>query len=348
MTSAGTFPIRLVLYGIAAIYLLADLVVSKGPLRHQLDNQSALLVGKKDSVIARVAGHPIAASQLDRAVSEHLWRAGKSPARVSPSELKAARNAAFNDLLDHELLRLLVIPSGPYIAVSDDEINDRLNRLTTRFESNSSMKTAMQSQGIATTQDLRDRLAVQLREEKFIALRLGASIKINDEEAKKWFNEYQLTLQQPERVEARHIFIPTLDHPCDEAKKKLDTAFVTLTDKKQDFATLAKELSEDPATKDSGGALGWMTRDRLPADFSAPLFSLEPNQPRLIRTKIGWHLAAVTARKPSEPRSFEQAKAEIVAALVTLKSQQAVADFRKSLRLHESAKIEISHDTLVQ
>ncbi len=349
MVTGEKFAFRPVVYGIAAVYLLADLVFFKGPIRQQFDlahpNISpTLAVAKQDDVIARVDGHPISRSRLDRVVSERLWLVGQSPATVTPPELKAARASALDDLLEHELLRLQVKDSIPKITVGDDEINARLKLLTSRFDSESVLETAMKTQGIASFRELKKRLSAQLREEKFVALQLGESVNITDEEARKWFGENPLTAQQPERVEARHIFIPTLDHPSEAAKQKLETALAALTENSQDFTTLAKALSEDPSTKDSGGALGWMTRDRLPADFSTQLFSLQMNQPRLLRTKLGWHLVEVTARKPAVPRTFEQAKPEIIAALEALKSQKAVAKFRKSLRQSDSAKIEILHD----
>jgi parvulin-like peptidyl-prolyl isomerase len=84
-----------------------------------------------------------------------------------------------------------------------------------------------------------------------------------------------------------------------------------------------------------------MTRDRLPADFATPAFSQEINQPALFRTKLGWHLVEVTARKPAEPRGFDQAKPEILAALAEEKSRKATEDIRSSLRKSSAGKIEV-------
>ncbi len=53
----------------------------------------------------------------------------------------------------------------------------------------------------------------------------------------------------------------------------------------------------------------------------------------------------VTARKPAEPRTFEQAKPEVLAALEAIKRRQATEDFRKSLRNSEAVKIEAIHHT---
>ena len=302
---------------------------------------------KTDHLAARVSGHPITRSQLARALNERLWLEGKTAASLTPADLKLARDAALDELIDHELLRLQVHTSDPQISVSDAEVDARHRLLVGRFESKSELESGLKSQGIAHEKNLRDRLTARIRQEKFIAQRIGPAIKVTDAEAREWFDENQTSVSLPERIEARHIFIPTLDHSPEEAKQKLTAALAALTDKQKDFPTLAKELSEDPATKDRGGALGWMTRDRLPADFAAPVFSLETNKPTLVRTKLGWHLVEVTARKPAEPRTFDQAKPEILAALEAIKRRQAVADFRKSLRKSEAARIEVFPPVMV-
>ncbi len=339
MFPLGRSSLRLAIYGAVLAYLVADLLIFNGPLRQSIE---AIRQPRPD-IVARVAGHPITRSQLDRAVSEKLWLEGNPAA--DPATIRAA---ALEELIDHELLRLQVKELDPPLTVSDEEINERLRRLVGRFESKGELETAMKSQGIPNERGLRDRLAARIRREKLVALRVGESIKVTDEDARKWFDANQQSIALPERVEARHIFIPTLDHPPEEAKQKLHAALVELTEKKKDFDSLAKEISEDPATKDSGGALGWMTRERLPADFAAPVFSLETNQPALVRTKLGWHLVEVTARKPAEPRGFEQAKPEILAALEAIKRRKATEDFRKSLRQAHAAEIEVSAGNLTQ
>lgn len=328
------FPARILLLA-ALLYLAGDFFLH-GPARRWLDSAMT-----PRHLAARVAGHPITRSQLERALIEQLWLEGNSPADLTPAELHLARAAALEELIDHELLRLQVNASTPPLPVSDDEINERIRRLVGRFENKGALETAMKSQGISNEQALRDRLTAQIRQEKLIALRIAPAIQITDEEARQWFAENRSAIALPERVEARHIFLPTLDHPQEVAKQKLEAALTTLNAKQKDFPAIARDLSEDPATKDHGGALGWMTRARLPADFADPLFSLPLNQPKLIRTKLGWHLVEVTARQPAEPRTFDQAKPEILAALESLKRRQAVANFRKTLRQTHAAEIEI-------
>jgi parvulin-like peptidyl-prolyl isomerase len=341
---SGKLTPRLALAILAALYLAGDLFIFKGPLRHQfelLDPDSAASIAKAKShgVVARVFNQPITRSQLDRAVSEKLWLEGRTVDSATPAD----RTAALDELIDHELLRAKIQSDEIPPAVSQQEIDERARRLVGRFETKGALETAMKAQGIRNEEALKNRLAARIQQEKYLAGKIAATTAATDEEALAWYAAHHEHLGHPERIEARHIFIPTLNQPQEEAKQKLDETLVTLTEKKKDFATLAREVSQDPATKESGGNLGWMTRARLPVDLSAPIFSLEIGMPTLIRSRLGWHLVEVTARKAAEPRAFEEAKPEVIAALEAMKRQRAIAEFRQTLRTQEAANILIFH-----
>jgi parvulin-like peptidyl-prolyl isomerase len=351
MTQLGKFSLRLALYGVVLLYFVGDLFIFKGPLRRKIDradpkSAEAIRLAKSNGVVARVFNLQITRSQLERAVRERLWLEGKTLDSITPENRKTIRYAALDELIEHELLRIKAKVNAPQLKVDDEEVNERLRRLLGRFESKGAMETAMKSQGIASEKDLRDRLSARIQQEKYVESKIGPLAKVSDEDAKKWFDENQKDLALPERSEVRHVFIATLDHPPEEAKAKLDAALADLTAKKKDFATLAKEISEDPASKDAGGSLGWMSRDRLPLDFAAPVFSLPLNQPTFIRTRLGWHLVEVTGRKPAESRTFDQVKQEITLALEAMKRRQAANEFRDALRKFEAAKIDVYHDMM--
>jgi hypothetical protein len=54
----------------------------------------------------------------------------------------------------------------------------------------------------------------------------------------------------------------------------------------------------------------------------------------------------VTGRRPQEPRTFEEAKPEVIAALEAVKRRQAAAGFRAALRRLEAGKIEVFRDMM--
>lgn len=353
MTPLGRFSLRLAIYGAVIAYLASDLFVFRGPLRQRIERANprsaeAIAAAKAGGVVARVFNHRITRSQLERAVHERLWLEGKSPAAVAPENLKTLRYAALADLIDHELLRVKAKANATQLVVSDEEVNERLRRMLGRFVTKGEMETALKSQGIAGEQALRDRLAARIQQEKYVESRIGPLAAVSENEAREWFEQNRAGLALPERAEVRHIFLPTLDHPPEQARETLQAALDGIKAGRRDFASLAAEISEDPASKDRGGELGWMTRARLPEDFAAAVFSLPLNQASLLRTRIGWHIVEVTARKPAETRAFDDCRDEVIAALQAVKRRQAADDFRAALRQQEADKIDIHHDMLAE
>jgi peptidyl-prolyl cis-trans isomerase SurA len=61
--------------------------------------------------------------------------------------------------------------------------------------------------------------------------------------------------------------------------------------KKEDFAKLAEELSQDPSAKINKGDIGWITVFTLPYLFENAIYSLRPGQHSgIVRSKNGYHI----------------------------------------------------------
>ncbi|HSP42758.1 MAG TPA: peptidylprolyl isomerase [Luteolibacter sp.] len=353
MTPLGRMSLRLAIYGGVVAWLACDLFVFHGPLRRKLDradprSAEAIAAAKAGGVVARVFNRQITRGQLERALHERLWLEGKTPADLTAGNLKLARYAALDELIDHELLRVKAKVNAPQLRVTDEEVNDRLRRMLARFVNKGEMERAMKSQGIANESELRERVAARIQQEKYVEMRIGPLSEVTDEEAREWFAEHADQLAMPERVRARHVFLSTLERPRDVAIAMLETALSELQAGSVDFASLAADLSEDPSSKPHTGDLGWMSRTRLPEDFAGPVFSMPMNQPSLVVTSIGVHIVEVTDRQAARPRTFEEAREEVFAALRTIKRDQAAREFRDALRRFESEKIEVFHDMLAE
>lgn len=134
--------------------------------------------------------------------------------------------------------------------------------------------------------------------------------------------------EQPakEEVSARHILVASED----EAK-----AIIGDLGKGADFATIAKQKSTDPA-KDTGGDLGFFTRDSMVPEFADAAFNLGKGEytKTPVHTQFGWHVIKVEDRRTAPPPSFEESKEELTGEI----AREAITAEVKALR--DGAKIE--------
>jgi len=117
----------------------------------------------------------------------------------------------------------------------------------------------------------------------------------------------------PAQVSASHILFKTDTRSPDAALALAQDAIAKLKSG-ADFATLARQVSEDATAKDNGGALGWFTAERMDPAFSKAAFALEKvgdiSPPVLSR--FGYHVIRLDGRKPAGQQSFEDAKEQIM------------------------------------
>ena len=342
---------QLGIYGLVLGYVAADLFLFHGPISQKINSRDPMsadniAAAKARGVVARVFNHQVTRSQVERAARERLWRLGRDYDDLPDSQLKLIRYAALDDLIDHELLRVKALAHAEKLVLADADLDARVERFMRRFSGDKALHTAMKAQGIADKKELRDRIAAQMQQEAYIEMRIKDATQVTEEEAKEWFDKNQAALANPEHRHLRHIFIPSLSVEKEAAMLQLQSAAAALAAGENDFATLAKEMSQDPATKLEGGDLGWVNRERLPADFAKAVWDLPANQPTLIETSIGWHLVEVMGTQAAQNRSFEDAKEEITNALRSIKRREAIAKYRKDLRRFEAHKIHVFHDMM--
>jgi parvulin-like peptidyl-prolyl isomerase len=351
LKSFTKFALRFGIYLLVIAYLAADLFLFNGPLNRQLrssdpNSPEAIAKAKANGVVARVFNHQITRTQLNRAIHQRLWLEGRSSSELSPGERKLVAYAALGELIDHELLRVKTKVNTHKLLISGEEIEQRLENFVRKFSSRAELESAMHAQGIKDTADLKTRIAARIQQEKYVAMRVDPLVEVSEEEISDFYDKHYQQLFTPERIRVRHIFIPTLGTPSEQAKQMLTEALRRLTDDQVAFPILAKEISQDTASSDKGGDLGWMSKKRLPEDFSEAVFSLPLNQPELIQTTLGWHIVEVTDRRDSLQPWQESLHDEIRDAIYATKRHQAVEDFRSALRRFEAHKIDIFHDQI--
>lgn len=98
----------------------------------------------------------------------------------------------------------------------------------------------------------------------------------------------------------------------------------------EDFAAVAREYSDDPTTKDKGGALPFVTEKGLAPAYAKAVFALskigEVSMP--IKAPAAWHVVRLEERHPSRIATFDEVRDTIMQGL----RQKYVAE-RREMRI---------------
>ena len=346
-----SFVIRMVLWSVLMLYLICDFFLFTGPLKQELNRMYPTPADKladavAEGICARVYNRPIYLTQVDRRISENLWRQGRDAGKVRENEMQGLRWVALNELIDSYLMRVKTRANEREVPVSEGEVDAEVARFEKRFPSPDELDKAMAAQGIEGRKELRYRLAARLQQEKYVLKRIQPTLEVSDEEARQWYDTHRKELTMPARRRARHVFLASLDHPSDEAEASLAGHLASLKEGETTWEKLATEVSEDSRSKKIAGDLGWMSRKRLPGDFAAVVFSIPPHTPTLMRSKLGWHILEVTGVKSPELLPYATMKKEVLAALKDVRRKDAIKQYRHQLRLINRKKVEIYPEVL--
>jgi len=165
----------------------------------------------------------------------------------------------------------------------------------------------------------------QIIEEVYLSRYIRTSI--TDDKIKTRYDQFLKEQKPQDQVNAKHILVKTED----EAK-----AVIADLQKGGDFAAIAKEKSNDPGTKATGGDLGWFTKEEMVPEFADAAFKLQKGQytETPVKTQFGYHVIMLVDRRTAPPPTMEEARPQVAALL-----QRELLD-QKVKELHTGAKIE--------
>ena len=186
--------------------------------------------------------------------------------------------------------------------------------------------------GFATIQGYQDYLYLSYYEQH--ATEEYIKKNITDKQIEKYYKE-----NIKEDIEVSHILITpdVTDKMSEEQKKKaeedaLNTVNTILKELKNTkaadletkFAELAKEYSEDGATKEKGGSLGRVNTDTLGSTYQALIdaaYSIKDGKyyTEAVKTSLGYHIVLRT--KSYEKAELETVKSKIIASIVNEEMQ---------------------------
>lgn len=322
---------------------------------------------KSGEAIIKVNNQNITQGQFD---AEFDKQAGNGIAKALGIDVKDDKNSFLYMLIKDRVVNELIVKTllnqemqKRGIEVTNKDVDDAVKEIIDKVGSKEQLDALLKQNGISNSQFKKD-----LKEEvkmKKLAKELGSS-SVSDAEAKKFYNDNISKFKHPDKVRASHILISVNPQEIEEVvksdpnNKNIDETAVKakvaaevqakeakanqiLAEAKKNptqFAKLAKENSEDTATANKGGDLGFFAAKEMVPEFSKAAFSMKPNtiSDKPVKTQFGYHIIMVTDRSAAGQDPFEKVKPSIKAYLENQKQIELIDKLTESLK--KSAKIE--------
>lgn len=268
--------------------------------------------------IAAVVGNEII---LQSEVEDHAKPLLRELARIGDAAQRTARATAvrreiLDRLIDDELI--LLQANELRLSVTGEEIDRSIEQI--KKENNLSaaqLRDALQAQGMSMASYRQD-LKKQILRFRVLNIAVGARLGVSDKDVEDYY-ERHVKSGTNVQVRASHIFI-AIPEDADaaavaEREARAKELLAQAKDGK-DFAILARQFSEDAATRQDGGDLGYFGRDMLPKAIEELVFSMKVGDVRgPLRADRGFHVIKLVDRKNVDARPLAEVRENIRAQL---------------------------------
>jgi len=247
---------------------------------------SALIVNK---IVATVDGDPVTMYEVHRFGETNLQ--GRQLAAANPSALLDA-------VITEKLIAREVSDKG--IVVRDEDIDRYVEGIKERNKlDDAGLRQALAAQGL-TMEAYRAQLRGEIQKAQLINREIRGKVSITPEDVQRYYEAHKEEYETPARTQVAQILfhlppgappdqVVAITAKAEEVRARIE--------KGADFATMAREYSEDPSGQ-HGGDLGWFKPGELLDELERATAKLdvgEVSEP--VRTRAGLHLLKVEARE---------------------------------------------------
>ena len=283
--------------------------------------------------VAIVEGEKISRADLQETFSGALASSG-----INADDLTADQKmAGYREILDELIVDKLISRKASSVDIKDADLEAEITRIKGQFPSEDAFKAEMTKAG-ENESTFHDNVKKMIQQQKWMEGQIGDKAAVSDADIKKFYDENKKEFEHPEMVRASHILIRVPEDADEkvvtEKKKAADAALERVTSKKEDFTAVAKEVSEEPGAKESGGDLNFFPKDRMVPEFANAAFAMKKGEisKEPVRTKFGWHVINVTDRKESGTMPYDEVKGQVGSYLEGGKRRDAVRNIIDTLR----------------
>jgi len=274
--------------------------------------------------VAIVNGEPLPAAKFNKKMSRYL----RPGLKIPKDRLTKVKTTLLDRLIDDQLI-LQAAKKGS-VEIDAKRAGSEYEKYTARFRSKDHFDNYLKHTGLSVHQ-IKGQIRVRLLLEGL--LEKHGVLKVDQAEAKKFYEGHPNLYKQRETIHARHVLV--------KVSKKADAAAQAVAKQKLEkiqgalqsgtsFEDVARAHSEGPSGP-KGGDLGFFGRGQMVKEFEEVAFSLKPGiVSHPVRTVFGWHIIKVDEKKEGRMKKFEEVNDQLVESL---KRKQVAVEKRKLLKV---------------
>lgn len=223
------------------------------------------------------------------------------------------------------------------ITVTPKDVQDRVNTIYSSYGGQKKVEALLAKQGMTLT-DLQTQLHDTILQEKVQAT-VFKDVKVSDQQVKDYYNAHKASFHQGVSRQTRHILLKT------KAEALKVRALLVANNTDANWQKVAKEYSQDPGSKNSGGDLGAVTQGQMVPPFDKATFALkvgEISQP--VKSSYGWHVIEVTKINQATTTTLTKAAPNIRQTLLSQAQSAAWSAWLKQATAAAHVKYAAGYD----
>jgi peptidyl-prolyl cis-trans isomerase SurA len=315
-------------------------------MRTLLVAMAALVVGSVvharvvERIVAVVGEDIILQSELDERARPFMNEVERE---IDPQAKKKKLGTIQREVLDRLVDEQLILQQATdlKVNVSAEDIDRAVEDIQKQNNINHDQLVEALKEQNMTLSAYRQDLKRQITRLKVIGIAVRSRVQVSDDDLKTYYDQNVKQSGAERKVRASHIFIAIPDGASAqvmEQKRGLAAQLVQKARAGEDFAKLARENSEDGATRHDGGDLGWFGKGALPPAVEEIVFAMSPGEVRgPIRAERGFHVMKLVDRKEVEARPFadikEQLRNQLVQQELEKQTRNWLIDLRKKAHI---------------
>jgi peptidyl-prolyl cis-trans isomerase SurA len=292
-----------------------------------------------ERIVATVGERAILLSDLKRRAEPFLVQVQQSvPAGAQRNAaISQVYKAVLQKIVDEELLEKAAVQAK--INVSAAEVDEALKRVASQNQISVDQVLLEAERAGLQESKYREELRRQLLEAKLLNLRLQGRIRITEQDLKLAYSRLEAEERGQLAVQLAWIVVRGGKHGG-QAQRIAEQ--VAERARREDFATVARQLSDDDATRENGGALARSRPDALPPAIARQALTLSAGQVSApFRYGPDFIVLKVLDRDPSALPDYASARRELSERVYMDKMAQARRGWLDTLRRQHHVEVRL-------